>query len=829
LNVTINYSIEEIAIITNGKLIHNSSARASHLLLDSRRLIFPEETIFFALKTSHGNGGKFIGDLYKKGVRNFVVNADFDHNKFEGSNFILVTDVLNALHALAIHHRKQFNIPVIGITGSNGKTVVKEWLNQLLDKEFNIVRSPKSYNSQVGVPLSVLQLNTNHTLGIFEAGISEPGEMEQLEKIIRPTIGVFTNIGEAHNEGFLSMRQKMEEKLKLFIHSSSLIIPSGNSELYESAVTFKKSLADGDIRIFSWGKNDVSTLSLISVEKKNDSTVISAKYQDESRAITIPFTDDASVENALSCWCVLLLLNIPGTSIEKEMLQLNPVEMRLQLKQGFNNCSIINDSYSNDLRSLSIALDFLSQQQQHPKRTLILSDIPQSGKADDELYAEVAAILKQKKIDRLIAIGPHIISEQQQFNFIKEHHFFDSIAHFKKDFHLLPFGNETILLKGARAFEFEQIDMMLEQKVHQTILSIDLSSIAHNLRQYRQVLRPGTKTMAMVKAFSYGSGSYEIAGMLQFNKVDYLAVAYADEGVELRKAGITLPIMVMNPEESTFNTLVSYNLEPELFSFAILNAFEKYLQTSAVKLFPVHIKLDSGMHRLGFEQHEIPQLGTHLAGTEQLKVQSVFSHLVASEDENHDDFTKRQAAIFSTCCDELQAALKYGFLKHIANTAAISRHPDLQMDMVRLGIGLYGVDKQMQSRLKTVSTLTTTIAQIKYIREGDTIGYGRTSVVKKDMVIATVRIGYADGYQRSLSNGVGSMLVKNKLAPVVGKVCMDMTMIDVTEINNIEVGDEVIVFGKQLPVQTIAKWANTISYEILTGISQRVKRIYFEE
>jgi alanine racemase len=476
-------------------------------------------------------------------------------------------------------------------------------------------------------------------------------------------------------------------------------------------------------------------------------------------------------------------------------------------------------------------LDFLSQQHQHSRLTLILSDIPQSGKSEAQLYAEVAAILKQKKINRLIAIGPHLVSQHQQFTFVEERHFFNSITEFKKDFYSLHFGNETILLKGARAFEFEQIDMMLEQKVHQTILSIDLSSIAYNLRLYRQVLKPGTKTMVMVKAFSYGSGSYEIASMLQFNKVDYLAVAYADEAVELRKAGITLPIMVMNPEESTFNTLVAYNLEPEIFSFSILFALEKYLHSGAIKFFPVHIKLDSGMHRLGFEPHEIYDLAKHLAGNEQLTVQTVFSHLVASEDESQDEFTKWQAGIFSLCCDQLQGVLKYNFLRHLANTAAISRHPDLQLDMVRLGIGLYGVDnnKHMQSRLKTVSTLTTTIAQIKHIREGETIGYGRTMIVKNEMVIATVRIGYADGYPRSLSNGVGSMLVKNQLAPVVGKVCMDMTMIDISKIENVGVGDEVIVFGKQLPVQTVAGWAKTISYEILTGISQRVKRIYFEE
>jgi Alr-MurF fusion protein len=833
LNVTIDYSIEAIARITGGNLIQHSTAPPSHLLLDSRKLIFPGETIFFALNTPHRKGGKFIEDLYKKGVRNFVVDEEVDHDVYPGANFIFVKDVLTALHDLAIHHRRQFGMPVIGITGSNGKTVVKEWLNQLLEADFNIVRSPKSYNSQLGVPLSVLQMNAHHTLGIFESGISQPGEMEKLEKIIRPTIGVFINIGEAHSEGFLNIRQKINEKIKLFVHAASLVISTDKPELNEAVTSFRNNINNEahELELFSWSTKKDTTLKIISIEKKNTSSVISSGYAGKNIAISIPFTDDASIENAITCWCVLLHLNIPEATIGTRMMLLNPVEMRLQLKQGFNNCSIINDSYSNDLNSLSIALGFLSQQQQHPRRTLILSDILQSGKNERVLYGEVAALLQQKKINRLVAIGPKLSSQQHQFSFVEERYFFDSIADFKKDFYSLHFGNETILLKGARAFEFEQIDMMLEQKVHQTILSIDLTAVAYNLRQYRQLLQPATKTMAMVKAFSYGSGSYEIASLLQFNKVDYLGVAYADEGVELRKAGITLPIMVMNPQENTFGTLISYSLEPEIFSFSILLEFEKYLQSSAINYSPVHIKLDSGMHRLGFEQDEIRSLALHLTENKLIKVQSVFSHLVASEDENQDQFTRQQANIFSNCCNELQMVLKYDFIRHIANTTAISRHPELQLDMVRLGIGLYGIDNDrgMQASLKTVSTLTTTIAQIKYIKAGETVGYGRGSIVEKDMTIATVRIGYADGYPRNLSNGVGRMLINNHLAAVVGKVCMDMTMLDITSIKNVHVGDEVIVFGKQLPIQTVAKWANTISYEIMTGISQRVKRIYFEE
>ncbi|MEP6614963.1 MAG: bifunctional UDP-N-acetylmuramoyl-tripeptide:D-alanyl-D-alanine ligase/alanine racemase [Ginsengibacter sp.] len=824
--------VGEIASITGGKLTQGSTFPTTHLLLDSRKLIFPGETIFFALNTRHGKGARFISDLFNKGVRNFVVEEAFDHTAYQHCNFILVNNSLEALHLLAAHHRKKFNLPVIGITGSNGKTVIKEWLNQLLATDFNIARSPKSYNSQIGVPLSVLQLNASHTLGIFEAGISEPGEMERLQRMILPTIGVFNNIGEAHNEGFTDTRQKIKEKLKLFTNASYLVTQTDNPDLSEAVLGFANDKREvHSMELFTWGNKKAATLQVISTVKKGNNSLISAIFHGVNMKVTIPFADDASIENAIACWCVLLHLGIAPEIIETRMLLLSPVEMRLQLKHGFNNCSIINDSYSNDLNSLSIALDFLSQQHQHPRRTLVLSDILQSGKNEYQLYEEVATLLLQKKVDRLIAIGPQLVSQQQQFSFIKEHYFFDSMAQFKKDFYSLHFSNETILIKGARSFEFEQIDLMLEQKIHQTILSIDLSAIAHNLRQYRQVLKPGTKTMAMVKAFSYGSGSFEIASLLQFNKVDYLAVAYADEGVQLRKAGITLPVMVMNPQENTFNTLVTYNLEPEIFSFSILFELEKYLQSSSIKFFPVHIKLDSGMHRLGFEQQDMSELALHLNGNELIKVQSVFSHLVASEQESQDDFTRQQANIFVKCCEQLTGALKYDFIRHIANTAAINRHPDLQLDMVRLGIGLYGIDSHnaMQLKLKTVSTLTTNIAQVKLVKAGESVGYGRGHVLEKDVTIATVRIGYADGYPRRLSNGVGKMLVHDQLAPVVGNVCMDMTMIDVTGIEQVHEGDEVVVFGDQLPIQKIAKWANTISYEIMTGISQRVKRVYFEE
>ena len=820
-------------------------ANIEHILIDSRKLIFPATSLFFALSSSRRNGMLFIEELYAKGVTNFVVQQipEAAEIKYPAANILLVKDVLQSLHLLSAWHRNQFSLPVIGITGSNGKTIVKEWLYQLLQSDYNIVRSPKSYNSQIGVPLSVWQINQQHTLGIFEAGISQPDEMQKLEKMIAPSIGIFTNIGDAHSEGFLNIRQKINEKLQLFVRSNVLIYGADNLELNETIINFAFKIKDKTpLELFTWGAKDTTNLQIISIEKKAGNTIITANYNDKTtegqpstthhqlQAINIPFTDDASIENAINCWCVLLYLKVNEDSISARMKQLRTVEMRLELKKGINNCSVINDSYSADINSLNIALDFLAQQQQHPNRTLVLSDILQSGKNSHELYTSIAALLQQKKVNRLIGIGPEISKQQAVFKDIKQTVFFNSVADLKQQFHTLHFFNESILLKGARVFEFEQISHLLEEKAHQTVLEINLSSITHNLKKYQQLLHPSVKLMAMVKAFSYGSGSFEIANLLQFHKVDYLAVAFADEGVELRKAGITLPIMVMSPEEATFDVIVQYNLEPELYSFTILQSFHQYLTTAAIEYFPVHIKLDTGMHRLGFEQSDMDQLKKYLTQFNRLKIQTVFSHLVGSDNPLLDYFTINQATIFNDCCQQLQQVISYPFIRHLSNTSAIMRHGDLQYDMVRLGIGLYGVDSnsKMQLQLQNVTTLKTSVAQIRMVKAGESVGYNRSGMVTKDTKVATVRIGYADGYPRVLGNGNGKMLVQGKLAPIIGNVCMDMTMLDVTGID-IEEGDAVTVFGKDLPVQNVAKWAHTIAYEILAGISQRVKRIYFEE
>ncbi len=831
-----SYSIENIATIVNGKLEPGDQrSLVEQLLIDSRKLSFPPTSLFFALEGPRRNGHLFIEDLYRKGVRNFVVHQETDPKSIPGSNIITVSDTLMALQALAAHHRKQFSIPVIGITGSNGKTIVKEWLNQLLHHKYNIVRSPKSYNSQIGVPLSVWQINEKHNLGVFEAGISRPGEMEKLETIIQPEIGILTNIGEAHSEGFESPLEKAIEKIKLFRNAKKIIYSLDNSYTAQLNIEGEhRSFFRKDVELYAWSRLFPAWLKISDVEKKDNETLIYAANQGKEFKLAIPFTDDASIENGITCWCTLLVLGYDQSWIQEQVKELRPLNMRLELKKGINHCSLINDSYSADIGSLGIALNFLEQQAGATKKTVILSDFQQSGIEKKELYKTIFQGLIQHKVSRAIAIGSQISEEFLSLIRDPENklhvELYSSTIDFINNFRPSHFKEETILVKGARVFEFERIVQLMEQKVHQTLLEIDLNALVHNLGVFQQLLRPSTKIMAMVKAFSYGSGSYEIANVLQYHKVDYLAVAYADEGIELRKAGISLPIMVMNPEESGFEGLLQYNLEPELFSAEIMNAFATFLEQEGIQQFPVHIEFETGMNRLGFSKNDLPALIDRLKGN-LFKVQSVFTHLVASEDPKHDQFTQKQAALFIELSDEIKKTVPYPFLKHIANTAAIKRHPSLQMDMVRLGIGLYGIDSSGEnpSSLKEVSTLRSTVAQVKEVKPGESVSYNRVAMMKRDSIVATIRIGYADGYPRSLGNGSGKMLIKGKLAPILGTVCMDMTMIDITDIPGIAEGDDVILFGKELSVNEVADWAGTIPYEILTGISQRVKRIYFEE
>ena len=822
------YSIENICKITDGSFLQFAkNDSVEHLLTDSRRLVFPATTLFFSLKGQRKSGHHFLDELYQRGVRNFIVFDKIEVSAYANANIILVKESLAALQQLATRHRDYFDIPVIGITGSNGKTIVKEWLNQLLEDEYNIVRSPRSYNSQIGVPLSVWQMNELNELGIFEAGISQPGEMQKLEKIIKPTIGIFTNIGEAHSEGFENLQKKAEEKMALFENASVVIYNCDDINIFKSLKHFA---SNKTLQLFSWGKEEFAIVAVKNINKNHNNTTVDIIYNEENFKLVIPFADEASFENAMNCICALLFLKTPFSDINNRLQRLSCIAMRLELKSGTNNCSVINDSYSADINSLRIALDFMQQQQQHHKRTVILSDILESGKQEEELYEEVAQLLQQKKVNRLIGIGEKINTNKEIFQHIDEAFFYDSVESFKKDFSHLHFRDETILLKGARIFEFETIDRLLAEQIHQTILEINLNAMADNLKQYQQLLKPSTKLMAMVKAFSYGGGSFEIANLLQFHKVDYLAVAYADEGVELRKGGISLPIMVMNAETNSFDGLLQYHLEPVIYSLHLLKLFDHFLRKEGLQQFPVHVELETGMNRLGFSVNELNELITLLKSSS-FKIQSVFSHLAASEEAQQDEFTKQQAEIFLKAAGEIQSSVAYSFIKHIANSAAIIRHPQLQLEMVRLGIGLYGIDSSVshQLNLQEVSTLKSTIAQIKHLNQGVTVGYNRKGIAESRTTIATVCLGYADGYARSLGNGAGKMMVKGRLAPVIGSVCMDMTMIDITGIPDVNEGDEVIVFGKELSVQQVAKWAQTIPYEILTGVSQRVKRIYFEE
>jgi len=757
------YNTKNIAAIIDGKILqlHHESI-IENLLIDSRKVYSSPTSLFFALKGSRRDGHQFIPELYKRGVQNFVISEVLNVDDYPEANFILVADALEALQRLAGFHRKQFNIPVIGVTGSNGKTIVKEWLYQLLHENFNIVRSPKSYNSQIGVPLSIWQMNSHHELAIFEAGISKPGEMEKLEKIIQPTIGILTNIGEAHSENFPNREEKLKEKLKLFAHASKVISKGDDAWITRQMMRLEENN-------FFWGRNMTSDLQVVSVGRQDFQTEIFLNYKYETFQFSIPFMDEGSVENAITCCSFMLLAGLDRSIIQDRMRQLQPVSMRLELKKAINQCSIINDSYSADLSSLTIALNFLDKQAAGSKRTVILSDFLQTGLTEEKLYDEIASLLRLHRTSKVIGIGKNISAFLKTDNKVT-YQFYNSTEDFLQQFRSSQFKDETILIKGARVFEFEKIAHALEEKVHQTVLEINLNAIVHNLKAYQNFLHPSTRVMAMVKAFAYGSGGAEIAGILQYHKVDYLGVAYADEGVELRKAGIHLPVMIMNPEESTFDAIVDNDLEPDIYSFELLHQFDAYLKRLGIQQYPIHIEIETGMNRLGFDLAYIKDLGEALNETDSFKVRSVFSHLAGSEDPAEDKFTLQQHAKFITASNELEKVLGYSFIKHIANSAAIIRHPLLQMDMVRLGIGMYGVDaaKIKSLELQPVATLKSTIAQIKHLKKGESVSYNRKGVVKKDSVIATIRIGYADGYSRMLGNGAGKMLINQQLVPVIG-------------------------------------------------------------
>ncbi len=807
----------------------------TELAIDSRRLNEPARAAFIALRTERRDGHRFIQAAYDAGVRLFIVSQSVDISAYPGAAFLQVRDTLAALQAIAAGHRSGFFIPVVGITGSNGKTVVKEWLYSALSEDRRVLRSPKSFNSQIGVPLSVWLLRPEHELAIFEAGISQPGEMEALEAVIRPGIGLFTNIGGAHSEGFADQGQKIWEKLKLFLHTPTLIYCRDFTELHECILQFAQQTRDTcpQRRLLSWSAKGDADLLISGKESRPGATSITAIWEGRSIGVTIPFTDAASVENAIQVWCILLLLGLDDEAISARLAALQAVEMRLQTHRGTGGCTIINDAYNSDLTSLAISLDYLESQRQHTRRCIILSDILQVGKPEGALYEEVLAMIMRRGVRRFIGIGQALGRAEALFRSRAELEcrFYDTTADFLKDFHRLSFEDEAILLKGARRFAFEQIDALLQEEVHQTVLSINLSALAHNLATFRKYTGPGVRVMAMVKAFSYGSGSYEIASALQYAGVDYLSVAYTDEGVALRRAGITLPVMVMSPEASAFDRMIAWSLEPEIYNLRSLHAFIRAAHALDKKDYPVHIKLDTGMHRLGFAPGDTAALLAGLAGNRHIRVASVFSHLAAAEDPAHDLFTGQQAAVFSEASGHISQALGYAPLRHLCNTAGIIRHPELHYDMVRLGLGLYGIDSSgiLTHKLQQLGTLRTVIAQIKYLPAGEGIGYGHGDAAPHDRRIATISIGYADGYPRALGHGRAHVLIHSKAAPLVGVVCMDMCMVDISAIPEAEEGDEAIVFGPELPLTLLARWSGTIPYEIMTGISQRVKRVYVSE
>ena len=822
------YSLEKVTALIGARRFGNAEARIDWLLTDSRSLAFPETTLFFALRTPVGDGHKYIPDLYRRGVRNFVVGTVPDNYEtdYPDANFLRVLSPLKALQRLAERHREEYVLPVIGITGSNGKTVVKEWIYQLLMLSMNVTRSPRSYNSQVGVPLSVWLLDERSRIGVFEAGISQPGEMQALRAIIQPTIGVMTNIGPAHQENFSTIQEKCHEKLLLFKDAKVLIYNADEPVVAESVHDF----GFGG-QLFGWSRKDENaTVFVRAIEPTDDGqTRIAYFFNGTAAEYTLPFADEASIQNSITALCVCLYLGLTPADIARRMALLEPVAMRLEVVQGVRGCTLINDAYNSDAAALDIALDFMNRrakEQAAKGRTLILSDIFQTGIPAEELYAKVADMLKSRGVERLIGVGPAISAAHTLFPIKKS--FYPTSEALLESGELDTIHDEIILLKGARNFGSEQIAKALSLRVHETTLDVNLEAIAENLHFYRSFMKPETKLTCMVKASAYGAGSVEIAKTLQERGVDYLAVAVADEGAELRRAGITAGIIVMNPEMSAFGTLFEYELEPEIYSFNLLDALIRAARRQGITDFPVHLKLDTGMHRLGFNpKTDIPVLIDRLSHQRALIPRSVFSHFVGADSDGFDDFSEKQFKLFDEASRTLQAAFPHKILRHICNSAGIERFPERHLDMVRLGLGLYGIDPIDNRVLHNVATLRTTILQIRDVPAGDSIGYSRKTVLDRPSRIAAIPIGYADGLNRHLGNRRGYCLVNGQKADYVGNICMDVCMIDVTDIPCRE-GDSVEIFGDALPVTVLSDLLGTIPYEVVTSVSNRVKRVYFQ-
>ncbi len=825
-----DYSIERITTLIGAQRHGQTPARISFVLTDSRSLCFPEETLFFALRSERNDGHNYIPELYHRGVHNFVVETLPEQldTLYPQSNFLHVANTLEALQLLATRHREEFHIPVIGITGSNGKTMVKEWLYQLLSPQTTVTRSPRSYNSQIGVPLSVWLLNENTQVGIFEAGISKPGEMAALRNIIQPTIGVLTGLGDAHQENFASMEAKCREKLLLFRDTQAIVYAMNNK-------TIAHCIAQLDYRgeHLAWSEqNNRAAFYIRKIEKRDINTTISYIWKgDDEHSFTLPFIDDASVNNSITCAIVALSLGVSPKNLTERMLRLDPVAMRLEVKEGQHGCTLINDSYNSDINSLDIALDFMNRRPDHKerKRTLILSDIFQTGESEESLYQEVADLSKKRSVEKFIGIGTALQSQRTAFRHLREKYFFATVTDFIQSKEFRSLRDEVILLKGARSFGFDQLTELLVKKVHETVLEVNLNAVVANLNHYRSLMKSQTKLVCMIKADAYGAGAVEIAKTLQDHRVDYLAVAVADEGVTLRRNGITSNIMIMNPEMSSFKTLFDYDLEPEVYSFRLLDALVRAAQKEGITGFPVHIKLDTGMHRLGFNPDtDMNELINRLKHQNAIIPRSVFSHFVGSDSDDFDEFSAQQFTCFDAASKKLQAAFSHIILRHIDNSAGIEHFPERQLDMCRLGLGLYGINPRDNEILNNISTLKTTILQLRHVPAGDTVGYSRRGKIAHDSLIAAIPIGYADGLNRRLGNRRCYCLVNGQKAEYVGNICMDVAMIDVTGIDCKE-GDTVEIFGDHLPVTVLSDVLETIPYEVLTTVSNRVKRVYFQD
>ncbi|UEQ75116.1 bifunctional UDP-N-acetylmuramoyl-tripeptide:D-alanyl-D-alanine ligase/alanine racemase [Chryseobacterium arthrosphaerae] len=814
-----NYTVQHIAEITNAQVIGDGNLMIRNIAYDSRIIYSTKNTAFIAINTHKNSGEKFIESAIDRGI-GVIISEHYDP-EYNNVTWIIVENSVDFLQKLARYHFENSHIQSIGITGSNGKTILKEWLYQCLWNEFPTVKSPKSFNSQIGLPLSLLQINSNHKLGIFEVGISKPDEMEKLEHIFHPQIGLLTHIGTAHAANFSSEEQLIDEKIRLFKDSEVIIYNGDNSSVDQK---IKKSYSGR--KLISYGFKKENNVFIKNNISRDENIIV--EYFGEEISFPAHQRDEATLTNAMALITVLKELNIENKKIVEKINLLKAVEMRLESIEGIKGNIIIDDSFNLDLDSLKTALQFLKEYNKS-KKSLVLTDIVGVNVNSQELYEEVSELVNEQRFDSVFLIGDEISKFSELFK-AKTYTFIDTKELIESK-HLTEIENQIILLKGARKFEIEKLKDILELRKHDTVLEVNLNAILHNINYHKSLLKPGTKMMAMVKANAYGLGSFEVSEFLQHHHIDYLGVAYVDEGVELRKKGITTPIIVMNPEQHSYQTIIEYDLEPEIYSFRVLELFYEAVQKSGYdKKYPIHIKLETGMHRLGFKDFELDQLSETLSG-KNLKVQSMFSHLSSSDMPEERAFTLKQFEVFERNSSYLIEKLGYTPIRHILNSSGITSYSDHQYDMVRIGIGMLGEssDNEIQKQLQSVVSFKTVISQISMVEGGESVGYSRRYKADHLTRIATVPVGYADGIPRLIGNQVGSLGVNKTLAPIVGNICMDMMMINVDNIPNVKEGDTVTVFNAKPSLKEFAGYCKTITYEVLTSISPRVKRIYIKD